>query len=123
TPWALAIVFVALLVQNQIVHEAADAPEDRAGRLRTTYLVLGPRLAALAALAPRALVALASIWLLARDGSPLAIALHALPFVTVFPWLEARRGAAPSFMARVRAAHRLASATSGGLLFAVHLVN
>lgn len=39
----LAAVFVGLLVQSQLLHELADAPEDVRGGVRTTAQALGPR--------------------------------------------------------------------------------
>jgi len=104
----IAAAFAALLVQNQLLHEAADAPEDRVGALRTTFLALGARAAArLAALSGVALAAVACA-LAMRSGWPAAIAACALalPFVVVFPWLLARRGGSPEAMARVRVAQR-----------------
>lgn len=51
TPWfetlhatlLIAIVFTIMLLQNQLVHELADAPEDARARDRTTAMVLGER--------------------------------------------------------------------------------
>ncbi len=39
---SLAIAFVALLLQNQLLHERADATEDEAARALTTARALGP---------------------------------------------------------------------------------
>ncbi len=40
----VAWVFAPLLLQNQLLHEAADADDDRAGGVSTTFLAAGPTL-------------------------------------------------------------------------------
>jgi 4-hydroxybenzoate polyprenyltransferase len=108
--------FAGLLVQNQLIHEAADAQEDRGGALRTTFLVLGPAgAAALAALAGAGLLAVA-IRMLGQAGITPAWALLTAPFVVGFPWLLARFGRSPARMARVRVAQRACAAVGGALL-------
>jgi 4-hydroxybenzoate polyprenyltransferase len=114
--WALTAAFVGLLLSNQLVHEAADAEEDRAARLRTTFLTLGPRGTALFAFIAGA-VALAASFALFEP-----LALLALPFALWVPWQLAKHGEDGARMRRLRAIHRVASAASGALLFAAMLV-
>jgi 4-hydroxybenzoate polyprenyltransferase len=108
--------FAALLVQNQLLHEAADAPEDRAGRLRTTFLWAGPRVAALLAGLSGVVLLVVAVRVLLHGGWPLALAALALPFVLAFPALLWWRGDSPSHMARVRVAQRWCAAACGALL-------
>jgi 4-hydroxybenzoate polyprenyltransferase len=120
--WALAAAFAGLLLQNQLLHEAADAAEDRAGGLRTTFLVAGPRLTGVFAFGAGLGVLIASWWLLGVCDGPGLAALHAVPYVTAVPWRVVRSGAAPARMRRLRRRHRLGSAASGALLFALMLL-
>ncbi len=111
----LTLCFGALLLQNQLLHEAADRDDDRRGRLRTTYLLLGPRGSALAAAAlGLSLTALAAA---TPALSPLTWPL-AFVYVLAFPAVLARLGASPRPMAAARLAHRLAALLTGALLFA-----
>lgn len=119
--WALVVCFSALLLQNQLLHEAADAEDDRRGGLRTTFDVLGPRGTAVAALAAALLLAAASTWLASARGAPLLLAVHAAPYAIVFPMLLARHGLSSARMARARTVHRALSAMSGALLFGATL--
>jgi 4-hydroxybenzoate polyprenyltransferase len=122
--WALAGAFAGLLLQNQLVHEAADAVEDRAGGLRTTFLVAGPRGTAALVLLAGLGVAAASLALLSAGGAGLSVllALHAAPYVTLVPWRVARDGSDPARMRRLRRVHRVGSAASGALLFSTMLL-
>lgn len=112
----LTPVFVALLLQNQLLHEAADAPEDRRGGVRSTFLVLGRAKTAVLAAACGTLVFWTSLDPITRCApAPLAV-LHAVPYVVVFPALLARGGDAPELMARTRFAQRWSSLVTGALL-------
>ncbi len=113
--------FAALLVQNQLLHEAADAPEDRAGALRTTFLQLGQVASALLAAASGAVVLMVALRVLLRCGWSPAFALLAMPFVVLFPALLAWRGSAPAEMARLRVAQRWSAAVCGALLALLEL--
>lgn len=113
--WLLTLAFSALLLQNQLLHEAADRSEDRRGALRTTLLVLGSRgSAVLAALLGFALALTAAqtdalAWLFA----PLLL-VHGL----LVPAGLALRGDDPDAMARARVGHRFLSIATGALVFA-----
>lgn len=115
--WALVATFSALLLQNQLLHEAADAKEDRDGGLLTTFALLGPRGVALAT-AAMGVGVMATSWILAEQAtaSPWLTA-HAIPYVLVFPWLLWRYRSDDARVAELRSHHRLASAVSGVLLF------
>lgn len=117
--WSLLFAFVGLLLQNQLVHEAADAEEDQRGKVRTTFLVLGQRGAAVLALLCGGLVLGATLHLLRRVGAPWPWALHALPYLTFFPAQLAFHGGSAERMARARLTQRWAAAASGLLLFAL----
>src|SRR5262249_24189908 len=108
--------FVALLLQNQLLHEAADAVEDAGGDVRTTLLELGNRGAALLAAGCGAVVIGALVRILGSRHLPLALAVGALPVVVVFPALLARFGGSPARMARARIAQRWAAVATGALL-------
>ncbi len=117
--FALAWSFAALLLQNQLLHEAADAREDARGGVRTTFVTLGPRRTATIALAcGLALVAAVGACGVAPGGLVLA-ALVAGPFAALFPWLLLTRGAHATTMRRVRVAHRWAALATGALLYAL----
>jgi 4-hydroxybenzoate polyprenyltransferase len=113
------LAFTGLLLGNQLLHEAADAHDDAAGRVRTTFLALGPRGAAAFAAVAGALPVIALA--LALPGL-LRIALSAAAlfvFVVVVPGALALRGAESRRMARARLLHRVASVAVGALLFAL----
>lgn len=113
--------FVALLLQNQLLHEAADAAEDRGGGVRTTFLAIGASGAAvLAALCGAALLWI-TLRLLTERALPLAFALHTAPHLLVFPALLAVAGRSPACMAGARVAQRWAAAASGALLVLLEL--
>lgn len=109
--------FSLLLVQNQLLHEAADAAEDRRGHCRTTFLLLGPVIAgALAALAGASLVAVLGapgegFWRILWQGLAFAV------FGIAFPLLLAMYGLDGARMARIRRVHRLASMVGGLILY------
>lgn len=111
----LTLSFVGLLLQNQLVHEAADTAEDARGKLVTTARLLGPARAGYAA----ALLGVIVPGLLALGGHLALAAVTALVFVVAFPVLLARRGGEPASMQRARRAHRWASLAAGALLFAL----
>jgi 4-hydroxybenzoate polyprenyltransferase len=110
----LALTFVALLLQNQLLHEAADASDDERGRVLTTTRLFGVRAAAWlsAALGTAAAAAVAGA------GHPLAGVVAGLVFVGLFPALLLKAGANGAAMRGVRRAHRVASAIAGAALFA-----
>lgn len=123
--WALAplaAAFAALLLENQLIHEAADAPDDRAGGVYTTFSALGANGCAVAAVVLGLAVAGASLPLLSAAGASPVWALHAVPHVLVFPALLAARGDDPARMRRARLHHRLAALLSGVVLFAAGFV-
>lgn len=117
--WALVATFSALLLQNQLLHEAADAKEDRDGGLLTTYALLGPWGVTLATAAMGA-GAMAASWSLAQHAAASTwLVAHAIPYVVVFPWLLWRYRSEDVRVAELRSRHRLVSAVSGALLFVV----
>jgi 4-hydroxybenzoate polyprenyltransferase len=106
--------FVCLLLQNQLLHEAADRAEDRAATVRTTVLWLGDEPAGLLASLPGAgLVAVA----MHAIGFAAAV-LCALSFVCLFPLLLAFHGSDPRRMERTRRLHRVCSLVTGAALLA-----
>ena len=115
--WALVGTFSALLLQNQLLHEAADAKEDRDGGLQTTYGLLGHRGVVLATAVMGVGVVVASLFLAERAGVSTWLAVHAIPYVLVFPVLLWRSRSNDAKIATLRSQHRLASAVSGALLF------
>ena len=115
----LTLAFVGLLLENQLLHEAADAREDAEAGVRTTFLAFGPRvsaaLAALAGVMPVAALALA--WP-TRVGVLLAAAIGVV-FVLIVPRSLALQGADALSMARARLLHRGAGFVLGAVLFVV----
>jgi 4-hydroxybenzoate polyprenyltransferase len=112
----LAVAFVCLLLQNQLLHEAADRQEDVRARVCTTVLLVGERRAALVAA-----VLGAGLLAAARPAHAFAVALGPLAaaYVVFFPLVLAARGSDPTAMNRARMAHRACSVVTGGLLFAL----
>jgi 4-hydroxybenzoate polyprenyltransferase len=120
----LALAFAALLLQNQLIHEAADSVEDRRGGVRTTWMMLGPARTAWLA----ALLGLAATGAAASLLSPFApqtmVALCLGVFGVGFPLLLARRGVESRVATRLRIAHRGCALLFGmGLFVAWHWTN
>lgn len=115
----LALAFTGLLLENQLLHEAADGRDDAAGAVRTTFLAIGPRaaaaFAALAGLLPVTAIASAS----PDEFGALVAGATALVVVVFVPRTLLRFGVDPRRMARARLLHRLASVVVGALLFAL----
>lgn len=107
----LAMGFACLLLQNQLIHEAADRAEDDGGGLRTSVMLLGPGASAFAA----GLLGVAFVVVAGRLG--LSPWLPALVYVAAVPLLLARSGRDERKMARLRVAHRVASVAFGAALF------
>ena len=125
--WSLAVVFTSLLVQNQLVHELADAEEDEASGALTTARFLGPgrtRLAAAAAALLGAAVVFAmapSLWLrlagavallaggLVAAGAPAALVASGPQVFTIQTAAERRR------------AHRLVATGAGTMMYLIGL--
>jgi 4-hydroxybenzoate polyprenyltransferase len=113
----LAACFGALLLQNQLIHEAADAPEDRHGGLQTTFLRAGARGTAILAMLCGAVALAATVWAMQQGVLPAWMAPHALPYVVIFPALVYLRGDSPAQMRTTRTWQRWCAAASGALLF------
>jgi 4-hydroxybenzoate polyprenyltransferase len=106
--------FVCLLLQNQLLHEAADRAEDRAATVRTTVIWLGDRRAGLLASLPGA-----GLLAVAMHAMGFAAAVMcALSFVVLFPLLLAFHGGDPRRMARTRRLHRVCALMTGAALVA-----
>lgn len=108
--------FVALLVQNQLLHEAADADDDRRGGVRTTFIAVGRGAAA-------AVVALAGIgvlavpaWLTAAATRLPAWVVLSVPAVVFFP-LAMGLGPRVPAAGTLRVLHRAYSILLGAVLF------
>ncbi len=106
----LTLAFVGLLLQNQLIHEAADRDEDARGRVVTTVRAFGERASAIFAAGLGLVVASAP------DGLVLS-SLLGLVFVAGFPLALALRGRDARLMNRVRRLHRLASVAAGAAAF------
>lgn len=113
-PWWLAAAFTALLLENQLLHEGEDALEDRDGAIRTTYAVLGPTGTA-CAMALSGL-GLAAVALALGGGAALALVL-AGGFGVAFPLACAWSRGDEARLRRLRAAHRVAAALAGALVY------
>jgi 4-hydroxybenzoate polyprenyltransferase len=111
---ALAVAFSALLVENQLLHEAADREEDERGRVATTFRVFGRKGAAVFA---TLFGALASFVPSASGGLSFLAVPFALVFAIAFPLALFLRGADAPLMARARLAHRYAAFVAGAVLF------
>jgi 4-hydroxybenzoate polyprenyltransferase len=115
--WALAFAFAAMLIQNQLLHEAADAREDADGSVQTTFLFLGPVAAAVMAAVVGSGVPLAGRWIEDGAGRHLFLAISVPMFSLAFPAAIAVWGRNPSRMAAVRGAQRWFGFIVGAVLF------
>ena len=113
----IAIIFAALLLQNQLIHESGDRDDDAASGLRTTWLTLGPRWTALLAAAAGtvATVGTASSDAGVRSASVPAIVCAA--FVLAFPLLLAWNALTPARARRLRVVHRWCALLVGATLY------
>lgn len=113
----LVLAFAALLLQNQLIHEAADNDEDRGGGVHTTWQMLGPTrtAAVIAMLGVTAMLAAAT--LASAHGAMIIIVLGAAVFVAGFPVLLLRTGQDSEKAARLRVTHRWYALVAGIVLF------
>jgi 4-hydroxybenzoate polyprenyltransferase len=112
--WILAAVFAGLLLQNQLIHEAADADDDEPSGVRTTFIAAGPRWSAVGLLLLGGAVAATIL----RGASLLALGLGAgALFGAAFPCALAVAGDRRPLLARVRFWHRWCCVATGATLF------
>lgn len=113
----IAVIFAALLLQNQLIHESGDRDDDEASGLRTTWLTFGPRWTALLAASAGivATVATASTDAGLRSGAVPATVGAA--FILVFPLLLAWNGLTPGRARRLRVVHRWCALLVGATLY------
>jgi 4-hydroxybenzoate polyprenyltransferase len=106
----LAPAFAGVLLQSQMVHEAADAAGDARAGVRTTFVALGCGWSALLAALFGALTAFGSaVGDAARAGLVAA-------YVVAFPLALARQGGDPRRAARLRLWHRWSGVVLGAAL-------
>lgn len=108
----IATAFIALLLQNQLIHEAGDRIEDEASGIRTTWLALGPRWTALLAACAGLVATVAT----ASTLTGFRYAVGAI-FILVFPLLLAWDGLTAERAARLRVAHRWCAVLCGAALY------
>ncbi len=114
----VALAFCAILLQNQLIHEAGDAVEDRGGGVRTTWLTLGPRWTSAAAALLGLAAAAAAAATVSTLQPPLVAAGVGTTFGVAFPLLLARQGPQSPQAARLRLVHRWFALLFGAALFA-----
>jgi 4-hydroxybenzoate polyprenyltransferase len=108
----LAPAFAGMLLQSQVLHEAADAAADARAGIRTTFLVLGR--------GPSAVLA-ALFGALAAFGPPVGLPASAglaVVYVLFFPLALALLASDPERAARLRAWHRWSGVVLGAALLA-----
>ncbi len=113
----IAIIFAALLLQNQLIHEAGDREDDQASGLRTTWLTLGPRWTALLAACAGALATTATASTDAGVRSAAIPGIVGAAFVVAFPLLLAWDGLTPARARRLRVVHRWCALLVGATLY------
>jgi 4-hydroxybenzoate polyprenyltransferase len=113
----VAIAFAALLLQNQLIHEAGDRVEDEASGIRTTWLALGPRWTALLTAAAGALATGATASTVAPFGYSAVSAVVGAALVVAFPLLLAWQGLSADGAARLRVVHRWCAVLVGAMLY------
>jgi 4-hydroxybenzoate polyprenyltransferase len=102
----VCVVCAALVLETQLIHEAADQAEDRAGGVRTTWLTLGPLWTAGLAALSGLTAAVAAAGLVPAAGSTIVAVVVAAIFGLLFPALLAWRGGETARAARLRQVHR-----------------
>lgn len=106
----LGAIFAILLLQNQLLHEAADRLDDERGQVRTTFRAIGRRASALLG------AALGATGAILAPHLALTIAMGAA-FVILFPMALYLRGDDVRRMRTMRLAHRVACIAAGGSVF------
>ena len=115
---ALVVACGALVLENQLVHEAADEQEDRGGGVRTTWLTVGPRrTAAIAALC--GVAASAGAASLGGSAALLLGAAAAAVFAVAVPLSLSRLQADAATATRLRMALRWSGLAFGAALLMV----
>ncbi len=109
----IAIAFMTLLLQNQLIHEAGDRLEDEASGIRTTWLALGPRWTALLAAGVGAVATVVAAPALGGFRYAAGTA-----FIVVFPLLLAWNGLTADRAARLRVVHRWCAVLFGAAVYA-----
>lgn len=114
--WILTICFSVLLLQNQVLHEAADREDDHRGQILTTFRLLGARLSAGLLCVLGALLAFVAsrIPSMTQLAWPLGLA-----YAAVFPGILYFWGDGARAMKQARLAHRFACLIAGALIFFV----
>jgi 4-hydroxybenzoate polyprenyltransferase len=107
----LALAFAGLLLQSQIIHEAADAEGDARAGVRTTFVALESRGSALLA------AIFGALPVLGLAAGAFARAFLAATYVLVFPLAFAVVGKDPARAARLRTWHRVSGLALGAALF------
>lgn len=115
----IAIIFAALLLQNQLIHEAGDREDDEASGLRTTWLTLGPRWTALLAACAGGVATAATAATDAGLRSVFVPGIVGAAFVVVFPLLLVSDGLSPGRARRLRVVHRWCALLVGATLYVV----
>lgn len=119
---ALVQWFALLLLQNQLIHEAADAEEDARGGVQTTFRRIGRRGAALLALACGLFLVISVGSTEIAAGGPWVAIVIAPPFLFAFPYVLHAHGQRAGSMRRLRLAHRAAAFVTGALLYGWSLI-
>jgi 4-hydroxybenzoate polyprenyltransferase len=109
----LLAAFAPLLLQNQLIHEAADADEDRAGGVVTTFGRFGPQRSAWLAALCGLCVSVAVVWSSPTVPGLGLAGLLAAVFGGWYPRQLALCGHKPNEMAILRIKHRVAAVIGG----------
>jgi 4-hydroxybenzoate polyprenyltransferase len=113
----VTLAFAALLLQNQLIHEAGDQIEDRASGIRTTWLTLGPRWTALFAALAGSGAAIGAVCVVPKVEHAAMAGVLGASFVIAFPLLLASRGLTARQAARLRVVHRWCAVVVGTALY------
>jgi 4-hydroxybenzoate polyprenyltransferase len=109
----LLAAFAPLLLQNQLIHEAADADEDRSGGVMTTFGRYGPQRSAWLAALCGLCVPAAVLWSSPTVPGLGLAGLLAAVFGAWYPRQLALHGHKPREMAELRINHRVAAVIGG----------
>jgi len=115
----VVLVFASLLLQNQLIHEAADQLEDRAGGVETTWLTLGSRWTGVIAAFSGLAATFATTCLVPAIPLAAVVVLVGTAFAVAFPLLLAWRGQESNQAALLRVTHRWCAVLLGAGLFTV----
>lgn len=116
----VVVIFVLLLLQNQLIHEAAHSEEDQRSGVRSSYMVLGKPVVTVVVAA----LGVAQVGVVFLGAANLVDVVPLLPFLLLATLVPIRMGSAVSTaeLVAVRRLQRLLGLVGGGAFYLRHAV-